>query len=78
MSAAIGGAASVVNQPNTTPGANGFADLTSGEFLQIILSELSNQDPLNPMDNAEFTAQMAQFASLEQLQNINGNKKTRL
>ena len=65
MSAAIGGAASVVNQPNTTPGANGFADLTSGEFLQIILSELSNQDPLAPSDTAAILEQLSSIRNIE-------------
>jgi|GEM_PF-645925 len=65
MSAAIGGAASVANQPNTTPGANGFADLSSGEFLQIILSELSNQDPLAPNDTAAILEQLSSIRNIE-------------
>ena len=65
MSAAIGGAASVINQPNTTPGANGFADLSSGEFLQIILSELSNQDPLAPNDTAAIIEQLSSIRNIE-------------
>ncbi|MBX2852201.1 MAG: hypothetical protein KTR15_10685 [Phycisphaeraceae bacterium] len=65
MSAAIGGAASVINQPNTTPGANGFADLSSGEFLQIILSELSNQDPLAPNDTAAILEQLSSIRNIE-------------
>lgn len=65
MSAAIGGAASVINQPNTTPGANGFANLSSGEFLQIILSELSNQDPLAPNDTAAILEQLSSIRNIE-------------
>jgi flagellar basal-body rod modification protein FlgD len=65
MSAAIGGAASVINQPNATPGANGFADLSSGEFLQIILSELSNQDPLAPNDTAAILEQLSSIRNIE-------------
>jgi len=65
MSAAIGGAASVINQPNTTPGANGFADLNSGEFLQIILAELSNQDPLAPNDTAAILEQLSSIRNIE-------------
>lgn len=65
MSAAIGGAASVINQPSTTPGANGFADLSSGEFLQIILSELSNQDPLAPNDTAAILEQLSSIRNIE-------------
>ena len=65
MSAAIGGAASVINQQNTTPGANGFANLSSGEFLQIILSELSNQDPLAPNDTAAILEQLSSIRNIE-------------
>jgi len=41
------------------------------EFLKMLFAQLKNQDPLNPMDSTAFTAQLAQFSSLEQLQNIN-------
>ncbi|MEO0476041.1 MAG: flagellar hook capping FlgD N-terminal domain-containing protein [Planctomycetota bacterium] len=65
MSAAIGGAAAAINQPNTTPGANGFADLSSGEFLEIILSELANQDPLAPNDTAAILEQLSSIRNIE-------------
>ncbi len=41
------------------------------EFLKMLIAQLKNQDPLNPLDGTAFTAQLAQFSSLEQLQNIN-------
>ncbi|MGE5844045.1 MAG: flagellar hook assembly protein FlgD [Syntrophaceae bacterium] len=41
------------------------------EFLKMLIAQLKHQDPLNPMDGTAFTAQLAQFSSLEQLQNIN-------
>jgi len=47
--------------------------LGQDEFLKLFIAQLANQDPLDPLDNAEFTAQMAQFSSLEQLLNINKN-----
>lgn len=42
-------------------------------FLKIFLAQMQNQDPLNPMDGTEFTSQLAQFSSLEQLYNVNTN-----
>lgn len=40
-------------------------------FLQLLVTQLQNQDPLNPMENTEFVAQLAQFSSLEGIQNLN-------
>lgn len=41
------------------------------DFLKIMLTQLNYQDPLKPMDNQQFIAQMAQFASLEQTRQLN-------
>ena len=41
------------------------------DFLRILLTQLSYQDPLKPMDNQQFMAQMAQFTALEQTQRLN-------
>lgn len=45
--------------------------LGQDEFLKLFIAQMNHQDPLNPMSNEEFTAQLAQFSSLEQLYNIN-------
>ena len=42
------------------------------DFLTLLVAQLQHQDPLNPSESTEFTAQLAQFSSLEQLQNIDG------
>ncbi len=43
------------------------------DFLKMLVAQLENQDPLNPQDGTEFTAQLAQFSSLEQLITIREN-----
>lgn len=42
-------------------------------FLKLMITQLQYQDPLDPMDNKDSIAQMAQFSALEQMQNLNGN-----
>jgi len=42
------------------------------DFLKILTAQLNNQDPLKPVDNTEFIAQIAQFATLEQSRELNG------
>jgi flagellar basal-body rod modification protein FlgD len=51
-------------------------DLDKNAFLKLLTTQLQNQDPLNPADSTQFTAQLAQFSSLEQLSNINSTLNT--
>lgn len=46
-------------------------ELGKDVFLQLLVTQLRHQDPLNPQDNSAFVAQMAQFTALEQMQNLN-------
>jgi flagellar basal-body rod modification protein FlgD len=54
-------------------GASPSSALGKDEFLKLLVTQMRYQDPLSPMDNAQFTAQLAQFSSLEQLFEVNSN-----
>lgn len=70
-----------INQADTTKTSRGTRIVKPGEemdknaFLKILSAELSNQDPNNAKDGTEYVAQMAQFAGLEQMANLNSNTK---
>jgi len=55
---------------NDGKGAKANAALDKNDFLKILITQLSHQDPTQPMDDKAFIAQMAQFSSLEQMTNM--------
>lgn len=52
--------------------------LDKDDFLELLLVQMQNQDPLEPMDNTESIAQMAEFSALEQMTNLNSSMDTLL
>jgi flagellar basal-body rod modification protein FlgD len=50
--------------------ATGGNVLGKDDFMTLLIKQLSHQDPLNPMDSSEFTSQLTEFSSLEELVNI--------
>ncbi|WP_116138499.1 flagellar hook capping FlgD N-terminal domain-containing protein [Trinickia diaoshuihuensis] len=55
-------------------GAN--STLSLQDFLQVLMTQLTYQDPLKPMDNEQFMAQIAQFTTLEETQQMNASIQT--
>lgn len=62
----------LANQESRTPSS----DLGKDEFLKILMTQLQNQDPLDPMDDREFISQMTEFSSLEQMMQMTNSIDT--
>lgn len=56
---------------NTSKDMTGKSELGKDAFLQLLVAQMENQDPLEPTSDTEYIAQLAQFSSLEQMQNLN-------
>jgi flagellar basal-body rod modification protein FlgD len=63
---------SSIGAVGSTPGSLQSTSVSMQDFLNILLTQLTYQDPLKPMDNKEFMAQLAQFTTLGQTQELNG------
>jgi flagellar basal-body rod modification protein FlgD len=61
-------ASTTTGTTNTTSGTTGSAEIASNftEFLQLLTTELQNQDPLSPLDTNQFTQQLVEFSQVEQ------------
>jgi flagellar basal-body rod modification protein FlgD len=66
--------ASALQQTNST--TYGGQDLGKDAFMSLLTTQMQNQDPLDPMKNDEFVAQLAQFSSLEQLMGMQGTMQS--
>ncbi|WP_217585603.1 flagellar hook assembly protein FlgD [Lentibacillus saliphilus] len=58
---------------NQTTSRTPSSELGKDEFMKILMAQLQNQDPLNPMEDREFISQMASFSSLEQMMQMSNS-----
>lgn len=71
--AAVDMAVDNYNKQNTVNGRKTSNELGKDDFLKLLITQMQNQDPTEPMENTEFIAQMAQFSSLEQMTNMSSS-----
>ena len=70
VSSLLGGGFDIANKTPTTKKSN---ELGQDAFLQLMITQMKNQDPLSPQSNSEFVAQLAQFSSVQGLEKLNTN-----
>src|ERR1700722_755158 len=75
LSSSPSAAANAASSASSASGL-GSAAPSEGVFLQLLVSQLQNQDPLNPTDSTTFVTQLAQFSELEQVMAIRGDTDT--
>lgn len=61
----------IIDETSSKQGKRNTGELGKDDFLNLLVTQLRYQDPLNPTDDKEFIGQMAQFSALEQMQNLN-------
>jgi flagellar basal-body rod modification protein FlgD len=67
-----------VNGKKSTTAKQSAISETENRFLKLLTTQLKNQDPLNPLDNAQVTSQMAQISTVSGIESLNATLKTLL
>jgi flagellar basal-body rod modification protein FlgD len=70
-SSGAGSSTGTSGSSSTAAAAQPGGDLGKDAFMKLLIAQMQNQDPMNPMDGTQMASQLAQFSSLEQLQEIN-------
>jgi len=64
-------ALNAINSSNSKTSKKSGSELGKDDFLKLLMAQMKNQDPLNPMQDKDYIAQLATFSSLEQMTNMN-------
>jgi flagellar basal-body rod modification protein FlgD len=78
---AVSGVTSVGAGATSSGASNSVSGILQGgesQFLQLLVANLQNQDPLNPVSATDFTSQLAQFATVDSITQLNSNFSTQL
>ncbi|GAB6386972.1 flagellar hook assembly protein FlgD [Stutzerimonas marianensis] len=74
----VSGTGSVLDQYQIKDREVKSNDLGKNEFLELLVTQLNNQNPLEPQENGEFIAQLAQFSTVEGVEKLNSSVETML
>src|SRR5690606_12821867 len=74
----VSGASSVLDQYQIKQDTKQSKDLGKNEFLNLLVAQLNNQNPLEPQGNGEFIAQLAQFSTVEGVEKLNTSMESLL
>ena len=69
----IAGIRSIADLQGQNAAANGPEELGKTQFLELMIAQMNNQDPLDPAKNEDFIAQLAQFSTVEGIENLNNS-----
>ncbi|MCA3040271.1 MAG: hypothetical protein ING37_06685, partial [Rhodocyclaceae bacterium] len=78
MSFDLGGISNFSSTSAGITASTSKAGTSSDRFLTLLVAQLKNQDPLNPLDNAQVTSQMAQISTVQGIEKLNGTMGTML